>query len=83
MLTLIANQTPSWMLILYICSGDPNLDLKPEQDPNFIKHEEATYSIVHCQNALTLATARPLPPNTNLRKGFCREITKLEDPNLG
>tara|TARA_Y100000590_G_scaffold339643_1_gene387218 strand:- start:226 stop:477 length:252 start_codon:yes stop_codon:yes gene_type:complete len=83
MISLIAAKTsPKWLLVLFICSGDPNSKNDPIQDPNCKIVEQDTYSLLHCQNEQTLAFTR-LPPNFHVRKSKCVEITKNKNPNIG
>ena len=83
MLSLLAVDTsPKWLLILYVCSGDPELIKDPKQNINCKRIEHPTYSLFHCQNEETLAPARILPPHF-VKKSKCIEIIEKDNPNIG
>ena len=83
MLSLLAvDTTPKWLLILYICSGEPELIKDPTKDINCQRIEQPSYSLKHCQNTQTLTPTRLSPPYF-LGKSSCIEIIKKKDPNVG
>ena len=83
MLSLLAvNTAPKWLLILYICSGEPELIKDSTKDINCQKIEQPTHSLKHCQNTQTLTPARISPPYF-LSKSKCVEIIKEKNPNVG
>lgn len=83
MFNLLALDTsPKWLLVLYICSGNPENIKNPAQDINCDKIEHPTYSLLHCQNEQTLAATR-LPSKYFVSKSKCVEIIKKDNPNLG
>jgi|TARA_B100000686_G_C15948294_1_gene552252 hypothetical protein len=83
MLTILAIDTsPKWLLILYVCSGDPQLSKDPEKDINCKRIEQPTFSLLHCQNEETLAPTRIGEPYY-IKKSKCVEITKQNNPNIG
>ena len=83
MLSLLAvDTTPKWLLILYICSGDPELIKDPTKNINCQRIEQPAHSLKHCQNTQTLTPARISPPYF-LSKSKCMEIIKEKDPNVG
>ena len=79
---LAVDTTPKWLLILYICSGDPELIKDPTKNINCQRIEQPTHSLKHCQNTQTLTPARISPPYF-LSKSKCVEIIKEKDPNVG
>jgi len=83
MLSFLAVDTsPKWLLILFVCSGDPELIKDPIQNINCQRIEQTTYSLKHCQNSQTLASARIVSPYF-VSKSKCVEIIKKKDPNIG
>ena len=83
MLSFLAIDTsPKWLLVLFVCSGDPELIKDPTQNINCQRIEQATYSLKHCQNSQTLALVRVDPPYF-VSKSKCVEIIKIKDPNIG
>ena len=63
MITLLAvDVSPKWLLILYVCSGDPELIKNPKENINCKRIEHPTYSLLHCQNEDTLASPRIQSP---------------------
>ena len=83
MLSFLAVDTsPKWLLILFVCSGDPELIKDPTQNINCQRIEQSTYSLKHCQNSQTLALVRVDPPYF-VSKSKCVEIIKKKDPNIG
>ena len=83
MLSFLAIDTsPKWLLILFVCSGDPELIKDPAQNINCQRIEQSTYSLKHCQNSQTLALVRVDPPYY-VSKSKCVEIIKIKDPNIG
>ena len=79
---LAADTSPKWLLILFVCSGDPELIKDPTQNINCQRIEQETYSLKHCQNSQTLASARIAFPYF-VSKSKCVEIIKKKDPNIG
>ena len=52
MLSFLAIDTsPKWLLILFVCSGDPELIKDPTQNINCQRIKQSTYSLKHCQNS--------------------------------
>ena len=83
MLSFLAVDTsPKWLLILFVCSGDPELIKDPTQNINCQRIEQASYSLNHCQNSQTLASVRIASPYF-VSKSKCVEIIKKKDPNIG
>ena len=83
MLSFLAIDTsPKWLLVFFVCSGEPALIKDPKNDINCKKIEQQTYSLKHCQNTQTLTPARISPPYF-LSKSKCVEIIKEKDPNVG
>ena len=83
MLSFLAIDTsPKWLLILFVCSGNPELIKDPVQSINCQRIEQSTYSLKHCQNSQTLDSVRVDPPYF-VSKSKCVEITKIKDPNIG
>ena len=82
MLSFLAiNTSPKWLLILFVCSGDPGLIKDPAQNINCQKIEQSTHSLKHCQNSQTLAPVRITPPYF-VSKSKCVQIIK-KDSNIG
>ena len=82
MLSLLAADTsPKWLLILFVCSGNPELIKDPVQSINCQRIEQSTYSLKHCQNSQTLASVRITSPYF-VSKSKCVQIIK-KDPNIG
>ena len=82
MLSLLAADTsPKWLLILFVCSGNPELIKDPTQNINCQRIEQSTYSLKHCQNSQTLASVRITSPYF-VSKSKCVQIIK-KDPNIG
>ena len=82
MLSLLAADTsPKWLLILFVCSGNPELIKDPEQNINCKRIEQSAYSLKHCQNSQTLASVRITTPYF-VSKSKCVQIIK-KDPNIG
>ena len=79
---LAADTSPKWLLILFVCSGDPELIKDPTQNINCQRIEQTTYSLKHCQNSQTLASVRIASPYF-VSKSKCVEIIKKKDPNIG
>tara|TARA_B100001013_G_C24394597_1_gene357482 strand:+ start:211 stop:462 length:252 start_codon:yes stop_codon:yes gene_type:complete len=79
---LAADTSPKWLLILFVCSGDPELINDPEQNINCQRIEQSTYSLKHCQNSQTFASVRITPPYF-VNKSKCVEIIKKKPPNIG
>ena len=83
MLSLLAADTsPKWLLILFVCSGNPELIKDPVQSINCQRIEQSAHSLKHCQNSQTLASVRVNPPYF-VSKSKCVEIIKIKDPNIG
>ncbi|MBK47891.1 MAG: hypothetical protein CMI94_02560 [Pelagibacteraceae bacterium] len=83
MLSFLAIDTsPKWLLVFFVCSGEPALIKDPKNDINCKKVEQQTYSLKHCQNSQTLVTARINSPHFVVRSK-CVEITKKKNPNIG
>ena len=78
---LAADTSPKWLLILFVCSGNPELIKDPVQSINCQRIEQSTYSLKHCQNSQTLASVRITPPYF-VNKSKCVQIIK-KDPNIG
>ena len=78
---LAADTSPKWLLILFVCSGNPELIKDPAQNINCQKIEQSTHSLKHCQNSQTLASVRITSPYF-VRKSKCVQIIK-KDPNIG
>ena len=82
MLSLLAADTsPKWLLILFVCSGNPELIKDPVQSINCQRIEQSAHSLKHCQNSQTLASVRINPPNF-VSKSKCVQIIK-KNPNIG
>ena len=82
MLSFLAIDTsPKWLLILFVCSGNPELIKDPVQSINCQRIEQSTYSLKHCQNSQTLASVRITSPYF-VSKSKCVQIIK-KDPNIG
>ena len=82
MLSFLAVDTsPKWLLILFVCSGDPELIKDPIQNINCQRIEQSAHSLKHCQNSQTLASVRINPPYF-VSKSKCVQIIK-KDPNIG
>ena len=82
MISFIAAKTsPKWLLVLFVCSGDPKLINDPTKKENCERMERPAFSLKHCQNSQTLASVRILPPLFVL-KSKCVEIIK-NNPNVG
>ena len=83
MFSLLAVDTsPKWLLILYICSGAPELIKDPKQHVDCQRIEQPTYSLKHCQNTETLTPTRIAPPYF-IAKSKCVEVIKENDPSVG
>ena len=83
MISILAVKTsPKWLLVLYVCSGDPQLIKDPEQNINCKRIEEPAHSLKHCQNSQTLSLVRIMPPYF-VSKSKCVEIIEKKDPNIG
>ena len=78
---LAADTSPKWLLILFVCSGNPELIKDPTQNINCQRIEQSTYSLKHCQNSQTLASVRITSPYF-VSKSKCVQIIK-KDPNIG
>ena len=78
---LAADTSPKWLLILFVCSGNPELIKDPAQNINCQKIEQSTHSLKHCQNSQTLASVR-VTPGYFVSKSKCVQIIK-KDPNIG
>ena len=78
---LAADTSPKWLLILFVCSGNPELIKDPEQNVSCQRIEQSTHSLKHCQNSQTLASVRITSPYF-VRKSKCVQIIK-KDPNIG
>ena len=78
---LTIDTSPKWLLILFVCSGDPELINDQEQNINCQRIEQSTYSLKHCQNSQTLASVRITSPYF-VSKSKCVQIIK-KDPNIG
>ena len=78
---LAADTSPKWLLILFVCSGNPELIKDPVQSINCQRIEQSTYSLKHCQNSQTLASVRITSPYF-VSKSKCVQIIK-KDPNIG
>ena len=78
---LAADTSPKWLLILFVCSGNPELIKDPEQNVNCQRIEQSAHSLKHCQNSQTLASVRITSPYF-VRKSKCVQIIK-KDPNIG
>ena len=78
---LAADTSPKWLLILFVCSGNPELIKDPEQNVNCQRIEQSAHSLKHCQNSQTLASVRITSPYF-VRKSKCLQIIKKE-PNIG
>ena len=82
MLSLLAADTsPKWLLILFVCSGNPELIKDPSQNINCQRIEQSAHSLKHCQNSQTLASVRINPPYF-VSKSKCVQIIK-KNPNIG
>ena len=82
MLSLLAVDTsPKWLLILFVCSGNPELIKDPVQSINCQRIEQSAHSLKHCQNSQTLASVRINPPYF-VSKSKCVQIIK-KNPNIG
>ena len=79
---LAVDPTPKWLLILYICSGEPELIKDPTKDINCQRIEQPSFSLKHCQNTQTLTPAR-LSSSYFLGKSKCVKIIKKKNPNVG
>ena len=78
---LAADTSPKWLLILFVCSGNPELIKDPVQSINCQRIEQSTYSLKHCQNSQTLASVRITSPYF-VSKSKCVQIIK-KNPNIG
>ena len=82
MLSFLAIDTsPKWLLILFVCSGNPELIKDPVQSINCQRIEQSAHSLKHCQNSQTLASVRINPPYF-VSKSKCVQIIK-KNPNIG
>ena len=82
MLSLLAADTsPKWLLILFVCSGNPELIKDPAQNINCQRIEQSAHSLKHCQNSQTLASVGINPPYF-VSKSKCVQIIK-KNPNIG
>ena len=82
MLSLLAVDTsPKWLLILFVCSGNPELIKDPVQSINCQRIEQSAHSLKHCQNSQTLASVGINPPYF-VSKSKCVQIIK-KNPNIG
>ena len=82
MLSLLAADTsPKWLLILFVCSGNPELIKDPVQSINCQRIEQSAHSLKHCQNSQTLASVGINPPYF-VSKSKCVQIIK-KNPNIG
>ena len=82
MLSLLAADTsPKWLLILFVCSGNPELIKDPSQNINCQRIEQSAHSLKHCQNSQTLASVRINPPYF-VSKSKCVQIIK-KNQNIG
>ena len=76
MLSLLAADTsPKWLLILFVCSGNPELIKDPVQSINCQRIEQSAHSLKHCQNSQTLASVGINPPYF-VSKSKCVQIIK-------
>ena len=78
---LAADTSPKWVLILFVCSGNPELIKDPSQNINCQRIEQSAHSLKHCQNSQTLASVRINPPYF-VSKSKCVQIIK-KNPNIG
>ena len=82
MLSLLAADTsPKWLLILFVCSGNPELIKDPAQNINCQRIEQSAHSLKHCQNSQNLASVGINPPYF-VSKSKCVQIIK-KNPNIG
>ena len=82
MLSLLAADTsPKWFLILFVCSGNPELIKDPVQSINCQRIEQSAHSLKHSQNSQTLASVRINPPYF-VSKSKCVQIIK-KNQNIG